>query len=82
MRDVDAKVIGAVLNNIDIGRESYYYSHYYHYYYHYYDYYGHDGDGQESVHKGGNGKGAHHFWALLTPRFFGNKRNLQRRNSV
>ena len=44
MRDIDAKVIGAVLNNIDIGRESYYYSHYYHYYYHYYDYYGHDGE--------------------------------------
>ena len=47
MKDVGAKVIGAVLNNIDIGRESYYYSHYYHYYYHYYDYYGHDGDGQK-----------------------------------
>jgi capsular exopolysaccharide synthesis family protein len=47
MRDANAKVIGAVLNNIDIGRESYYYSHYYHYYYHYYDYYGHDGDGRK-----------------------------------
>ena len=46
MRDVDAKMMGAVLNNIDIGRESYYYSHYYHYYYHYYHYYGHDGDGK------------------------------------
>ena len=44
MRDVDAKVIGAVLNNIDIGRENYYYSHYYHYYYHYYSYYGGDGE--------------------------------------
>ncbi len=49
MRDVDAKVIGSVLNNIDIGRESYYYSHYYHYYYHYYNYYGHDGEGQKSA---------------------------------
>jgi capsular exopolysaccharide synthesis family protein len=29
MRDVNAKVIGAVLNNIDVGKESYYYSHYY-----------------------------------------------------
>jgi capsular exopolysaccharide synthesis family protein len=48
MRDSGAKVIGAVLNNIDIGRESYYYSHYYHYYYHYYDYYGHDGEGKKT----------------------------------
>jgi capsular exopolysaccharide synthesis family protein len=48
MRDIDAKVIGAVLNNIDIGRESYYYSHYYHYSHYYYDYYGHDEDGKKT----------------------------------
>jgi len=53
MRDVDAKVIGAVLNNIDIGRESYYYSHYYHYYYHYYSYYGDGGDGKKHSRKRG-----------------------------
>jgi exopolysaccharide transport family protein len=55
MRDVGSNVIGAVLNNIDIGRESYYYSHYYHYYYHYYSYYG-DGDGKKTSrkHKRGN----------------------------
>jgi Mrp family chromosome partitioning ATPase len=51
MRDVDAKVIGAVLNNIDIGRENYYYSHYYHYYYHYYSYYGDGGDGKKHSRK-------------------------------
>jgi capsular exopolysaccharide synthesis family protein len=53
MRDVDAKVIGAVLNNIDIGRENYYYSHYYHYYYHYYSYYGDGGDGKKHSRKRG-----------------------------
>jgi capsular exopolysaccharide synthesis family protein len=42
LRDVNARLLGAVLNNIDIGKENYYYSHYYHYYY-YHDYYGDEG---------------------------------------
>jgi capsular exopolysaccharide synthesis family protein len=71
MRDVDAKVIGAVLNNIDIGRESYYYSHYYHYYYHYYDYYGHDGEKTRKRHEWDRPKKG--FFAGL----FRNKRNKQ-----
>jgi Mrp family chromosome partitioning ATPase len=52
MRDVEARVMGAVLNNIDIGRENYYYSHYYHYY----RYYGHDGEGKGSPGKGRKGE--------------------------
>ena len=43
LRDINARPIGAILNNIDVGKENYYYSHYYHYYY-YHDYYGDDGD--------------------------------------
>jgi len=39
IRAINARIIGAVLNNIDLGKESYYYSHYYPYYYHYYYYY-------------------------------------------
>jgi capsular exopolysaccharide synthesis family protein len=71
MRDVDAKVIGAVLNNIDIGRESYYYSHYYHYYYHYYDYYGHDGEKTRKRHEWDRPKKG------PFAGFFRNKRNKQ-----
>jgi len=78
VRDVNARVLGSILNNVDTGRESYYYSHYYHYD----DYYGHDGDGQKSARKGGDGKGAHHLRALLNPRFFGNKRTPRREDSV
>lgn len=44
IRDMDARMIGAVLNNVDVGRENYYYSRYYHYYYHYYNYYGEGGE--------------------------------------
>ncbi|MFH0813616.1 MAG: polysaccharide biosynthesis tyrosine autokinase, partial [Pseudomonadota bacterium] len=39
LTDVDAKVIGCVLNDVDFEKESYYYS-YYHYYQYYYKYYG------------------------------------------
>lgn len=37
--DVGAKVIGCILNNVDLEKEDYYYSYYryYHYYYYYYD---------------------------------------------
>ncbi len=37
--DVGGKVIGCILNNVDLEKEDYYYSHYryYHHYYYYYD---------------------------------------------
>jgi len=57
IRDVDARVIGTVLNNVNIGRESYYYSHYD-------QYYAHDGDGEKSVRNGRNGNHRRSLWGL------------------
>jgi polysaccharide biosynthesis transport protein len=74
MKDVNAKVIGSVLNNIDVSRESYYYSHYYHYYYHHYNYYGEGDDGQ-SVRRRNNGNGKSGMWAALNKPLWGDKRH-------
>ena len=35
LKDMDAKVLGIVLNDIPIDRDNYYYSNYYYYHYHY-----------------------------------------------
>jgi len=35
LKDIDAKVLGMVLNDVPVDRDSYYYSHYYYYHYHY-----------------------------------------------
>ncbi len=81
LREVDAKPIGAVLNNVDVGRDSYYYSHYYHYYYYYHDYYGHDGDQKtrepgKRVHK--NHKS--NVWSFLTKPILGKGSEEKRRH--
>ncbi len=51
LKGVNARILGGVLNNINIGKSGYYYyyySHYYHYYRHYYrDYYGEDDDNKK-----------------------------------
>jgi succinoglycan biosynthesis transport protein ExoP len=45
MQAVGANVLGAVLNGVDMGRDSYYYYQYYYYYY------GEDGEGKRKAHK-------------------------------
>ena len=32
LRDINAKILGLVLNEVPVGRDSYYYNRYYHYY--------------------------------------------------
>ncbi|HEY3277349.1 MAG TPA: polysaccharide biosynthesis tyrosine autokinase [Syntrophorhabdaceae bacterium] len=74
LRDINARLIGAVLNNIDIGKENYYYSHYYNYYY-YHDYYGEDGTKKKKGRRGEPQNGNSSVASLLKRPIFGSKKN-------
>ena len=56
LRHVGAKILGVVLNEIEIKRSRYYYYHYRGYYYAYYDSYGESPSGNNHKSKTGNGK--------------------------
>lgn len=56
LRHVGAKILGVVLNEIEIKRSRYYYYHYRGYYYAYYDSYGESPSGNNHKSKVGNGK--------------------------
>lgn len=56
LRHVGAKILGVVLNEIEIKRSRYYYYHYRGYYYAYYDTYGESPSGNNHKSKVGNGK--------------------------
>jgi non-specific protein-tyrosine kinase len=56
LRHVGAKILGVVLNEIEIKRSRYYYYHYRGYYYAYYDSYGESPSGNNHKSKIGNGK--------------------------
>jgi succinoglycan biosynthesis transport protein ExoP len=66
LQAVNARILGAVLNGVEMGRDSYYYYQYYYYYY------GEDGERQKKVHRKGKA-GNRYEEALETTRDYGSK---------
>ncbi|MCX5811379.1 MAG: polysaccharide biosynthesis tyrosine autokinase [Proteobacteria bacterium] len=77
LQGVNARVLGAVLNNIDIDKSGYYY--YSHYYSHYYkNYYVEDDDKKRSINTQNKEKHISLIWAFLSKSLTGSKKDLDK----